>query len=159
MTDCEAIEVKHSSAGRRSASSPRRAVTLMELLTVTIVIGILSVMTIPTIGTSIEQSHADLAGGNLKFIWTAQRYYWLDNREFAPDLVTLNSARLLDVSVVSGSRRYAYAIDSADADGFQASATRVGSEQWGGAFEIDESGTITGTVQSPSRGPITPGFE
>ena len=159
MTDCEAIEVKHSSAGRRSASSTRRAVTLMELLTVTIVIGILSVMSVPTIGKSIEQSHADLAGGNLKFIWNAQRYYWLDNQEFAPDLITLNSAGLLDASVVAGSSRYAYAIVSADADGFLASATRVGSTQWVGAFEIDESGTITGTVQSPSSGPITPGFE
>ena len=107
MTDCEAIEVKHSSAGRRSASSTRRAVTLMEVLTVITVMGILSVISVPKVRNTIEQSHADLAGANLKSIWTAQRYYWLENREYAPDLTTLQNDGLLDGTVVAGTSRYA----------------------------------------------------
>ena len=107
---------------------------------------------------TIEQSHADIAGANLRAIWSAERLYWLEYRTYADNLATLVSAGLLDPSIAAASGRYTYAIDAADSSTFTASASRVGSARWSGQFTIDEEGTVTGVVQALGEPDIAPGF-
>ena len=95
-------------------------------------------------------------------------FYWLENRTYAADLQTLTDDGLLDLNFNANAPRYEFSIVSADADGFQAVARRrifndlgtpVYNGAWQGAFTIDETGTITGTVdRQPSGAVLTPAF-
>ena len=69
----------HSGAGRRGYS-------LVEMIVAVIVAGVLLSIGVPRFQRSLEQSRADVAGANLRAIWSAQRLYWLQNRAFAADL-------------------------------------------------------------------------
>jgi prepilin-type N-terminal cleavage/methylation domain-containing protein len=137
---------------------PRHGLTIMEVVTVLAIIGVLLSMAAPSFSRTMEQAHADLAGANLQSIWTAQRYYWLENRTYAPDLLTLEAIDLLDSAIVDGSLRYQFAVTAADAASFTATATRTGSTRWTGGFTIDETGTMSGEVQAFGENDITPGF-
>lgn len=138
----------------------RRALTLIEALTALTVISILLATSVPSVVRTMEQAHADMAGANLRAVWCAQRSYWLDNRLYAPDLATLDAAGLLDAVIVGGTGRYTYSVVSADGAEFVATASRTGSSVWSGQFDIDETGTITGTVaKSGASYQITPGFD
>ncbi len=131
----------------------------MEVMLVLVVIGVLISMSAPSFHRSIEQSCADIAGANLRAIWTAQRLYWLENRTYTSDLSELESLGLLDPTIVSGTSRYAYAVSTADATTFTATATRTGSVRWTGQFTIDESGVLSGTIQAAGQPGIVPGFQ
>ena len=144
----------------RSASlqSRRAGVSLYEVIIALAVIGVLMASSAPSFSRSIEQSHADMAGANLRAIWSAQRLYWLEHRTFADDLTTLESLGLLDPTIISGGRRYRYAIADSDDETFAASATRVGSARWSGQFSVDETGSVSGTIQASGVPDISPGF-
>jgi len=122
------------------------------------IIGVLFALAAPSFRRSLEQSHADIAGANLRAIWTAQRLYWLENRTFCDSLSKLESLELIDPTVVAASAPYAYVLMTATETTFTARASREESDVWEGHFLIDEAGAITGSVSSPSSGPITPGF-
>ncbi len=134
-------------------------VSLMEIMVVLTVIGILLSASVPSFVRSMEQAHADMSGANLRAIWNAQRLYWLENHAYATSLSILEATGLLDSTLVSGSPRYSYAITFADADGFTATATRIGSGHWSGQFAISESGQLTGVVAAPGEDNIVPGFQ
>jgi type II secretory pathway pseudopilin PulG len=122
----------------------------------------------PSVMRSLEQSHADLAGASLRMINTAQRFYWLENRTYAANLQTLIDDGLLDGNIAADGPRYEFSIVAADANGFQATARRrifndVGTPiyngSWEGAFTIDETGAISGTVdRNGSSTQLTPAF-
>jgi Tfp pilus assembly protein PilE len=131
----------------------------MEVLTVLVVIGVLLSMAAPSFRRTTEQACADIAGAKLRAIWSAQRYYWLDNHTYATNLTDLSACDLLDSTITSGSARYSYSMVSADAQGFEAQANRIGSSRWTGSFTIDETGLITGTVQVGGGPGVTPGFQ
>ena len=63
-------------------------------------------MSVPTVARTMEQAHADLAGANLKAVWNAQRFYWLEHRTYAADWAALEAAGLLDTAMYAGSGRY-----------------------------------------------------
>ena len=133
--------------------------TLIEVLITLTVISVVLAMSAPSVVRTMEQAHADMVGANLRAIWIAERAYWLDHRVYATDLATLQTAGLLDPSIVAGSR-YTYAISNADGSHFRAVATRVGSGVWSGQLAIDETGAISGAVTNArSNYQITPGFE
>ena len=67
----------------------KRGYTLVEMIVAVIVAGVLLSVGVPRFAQSLEQSRADVAGANLRSIWSAQRLYWLQNRTYAPDLPTL----------------------------------------------------------------------
>ncbi len=137
----------------------RRGVSLMEVMVVLVVIGVLISMSAPTFSRSIEQSWADIAGANLRAIWSAQRLYWLENRTYTSDLSELESLGLIDPTIVAGTSRYNYAISAAAAGTFTAAATRTGSTRWTGQFAIDENGALSGAVQATGQPDIVPGFQ
>ncbi|MCA9263816.1 MAG: prepilin-type N-terminal cleavage/methylation domain-containing protein [Planctomycetales bacterium] len=138
--------------------SCRRGVSLMEVLVVLTVIGVLISMSAPSFTRSMEQAHVDVAGANLRVIWNAQRLYWLEHRAYADSLTTLVDLGLLDATVETGSSRYQYSIDAADADSFAAVATRINSTRWSGALQIDDTGTVSGTISASGENDMTPGF-
>jgi len=139
--------------GRRT---PRQAVTFVEVVTVLVVIGVLISMSAPTFTRTIEQAQADIAGANLQAIWSAQRFYWLENRDYAKDLEELVELDLLDPSVLAGTRRYRYRIRNADKDSFEAEAERVNSSRWSGEYTLIETGEITGIIQATGEPFIQP---
>jgi prepilin-type N-terminal cleavage/methylation domain-containing protein len=146
-------------SGRATAAPGRRGVSLMEVMLVAVIIGILISMSAPSFHRGIEQSWADIAGANLRAIWSAQRLYWLENRTYTGDLSELESLGLLDPTIVSGTSRYVYAISAADGTGFRATATRIGSLRWTGQLAIDESGILSGAIQAVGEPSIVPGFQ
>jgi type IV pilus assembly protein PilE len=131
----------------------------MEVVLVLTVMGILISMAAPSFRRSMEQSRADIAGANLRAIWGAERLYWLENRTYTNDLSELESLGLLDPTIVAASTRYVYAIPSADASTFTATATRTGSTRWTGQFSIDEDGVLSGVIQASGQPNIVPGFQ
>jgi prepilin-type N-terminal cleavage/methylation domain-containing protein len=132
--------------------------TLIEVMAVLAMIGVLVSMAAPSLRRSMEQTRADMAGGNLRAIWAAQRVHWLEYRTYAENLADLVSEELVDPTLLSGGGQYVYAIPSADSTTFTATATRTGSGQWSGQFTIDQTGVVSGTVQADSQPTITPGF-
>ncbi len=130
----------------------------MEIMLVLAVMGVLISMSAPSFRRSMEQSRADIAGANLRAIWTAQRVYWLEYQTYADNLPSLQSAGLLDPTIASATDPYQYQIWSADTGSFTAKATRSGSVRRSGAFTIDEEGVMSGTVDAVGEPSIVPGF-
>ena len=138
---------------RRSGSS------LVEMIITILVLGVLLSMGIPQFAQSLEQSRANVAGANLRALWSAQRLYWLENRTYSPDLATLLSANLIDPSLTTETAPYTFAVSNASSTTFTATATRSGSSTWSGSYTIIQDGTFSGTVQSGSGVTIVPGFQ
>ena len=97
---------------RRPANSPPqragthlapRGMTLVEVLTVAVLLGILFAMAAPSFVDTVEHAHADIAGANLWAIWSAERFYWLENRTYTTNLAALEAQGLLDPAIVAGS--------------------------------------------------------
>ena len=143
----------------------RSAFSLVEIMVTMTILSILIGISAPRVMRAVEQSHADLAGAALRSVNSAQRFYWLENRVYADTIQLLVDDGLLDNDFVSSIPRYEFAIASADAAGFQATATRRNFDEfgsavydgaWQGAFTIDETGTISGTVDGPTLAGFTP---
>src|SRR5688572_29098867 len=120
---------RHLEAGRRGG---KRALTLMEVVAVSAIIGVMISSSAPSFRRAIERSRADVATANLQAIWSAQRLYWLETRSYAEDLSVLQSAGLLGPTIVGQTGGYVYTISDADSKTFTAVATRRGSTQWNG---------------------------
>ena len=131
------------------------------MLVALIVTGVLLSVGVPRFQQSLEQSRANVAGANLRAIWSTQRLYWLENRTYAPDLNTLLSANLIDPSLPTAAVPYSYIILANASDSwFAATATRAGSTNWSGSFTIAADGTFSGSVQQSGQGiTIVPGFQ
>jgi prepilin-type N-terminal cleavage/methylation domain-containing protein len=138
----------------------KRGYSLVEMIVAVIVAGVLLSMGVPKFAQSLEQSRADVAGANLRAIWSAQRLYWLQNRTYAPDLSTLLSANLIDPSLPTATTPFGYSIAGATDSWFTATATRSGSPSWSGSFTIAADGSFSGGVQQSGQGiTLEPGFQ
>lgn len=141
---------------------PPSAFTLIELIVVLTVIAVMIGMAVPRFDRAIEQSRADVAMGNLRAIWAAQRLYWLEYHTYTDTLsqasspVGLVELGLLDPQVVSTTGDYTYALSSVSGDTFQATATRRASTHWAGEFTIDQTGELDGAVSASDEPDITP---
>jgi prepilin-type N-terminal cleavage/methylation domain-containing protein len=151
-------------------ASPRRGMcprhfrkpgyTLIEIIVGLIVTGVLLSIGVPRFQQSLEQSRANVAGANLRTIWSAQRLYWLENRTYAPDLNTLLAANLIDPSLPTATAPYSYLVANVSDSGFTATATRCGTTNWSGSYTIAADGTFSGTVQQSGQGiTVVPGFQ
>jgi len=137
----------------------RRGTTLMEVAVVTTIIGVMAAMSAPSFQRAMEQSRADLAGANLRAIWSAERLYWLEYRTYTTDLSALQSLGLLDPSIVSSQTFYVYQVTSTSADTFTATANRVLNARWNGAFSIDDTGLPSGALTSTGDPNIVPNYQ
>jgi prepilin-type N-terminal cleavage/methylation domain-containing protein len=149
-------------ARRRPGGAARRGHTLIEAMVTIVITGVLASFGIPKFQLSLEQTRANVAGANLRAIWSAQRLYWLEYRYYAPDLNTLQSANLIDPGLASGTTYYTYVVTPTSYDAsqnvidFTATATRTGTPSWSGSFTIDSAGNLTGQVQQGGQGPTIP---
>jgi hypothetical protein len=114
---------------------------------------------VPSFHHLLEKSRADLAGANLRAIWSAERVYWLENHAYTTDFGALQALGLIDSSVVSSVTPYTYQVTAADENGFTATATRAAGALWSGAFTIDETGTISGAISASGELNIVPGYQ
>jgi prepilin-type N-terminal cleavage/methylation domain-containing protein len=137
----------------------RRGFSLIEVMTVCIIMGVLAAFSVPRFMKAMEQSRANIAVANLRTIWTAQRAYALQQIQttgtntYAPDLDTLRNAKLIDQAIADDNGgdpdpgiTYVYKITQTDATTFTASARRVNSTVWTSSLAIDSQGNITGSV-------------
>jgi prepilin-type N-terminal cleavage/methylation domain-containing protein len=138
----------------------QRGFTLTEILIAMTIICILVTMSVPIYSQAIEQARLDAAARDLKTIWSAQRVYWLENRQYAQDLATLKGKDLLSSKFVltrgSLTASYVYEIETADSSSFLAVATRNGSSKWHGEIQIDEFGDISGKVTASGGTVLVP---
>jgi prepilin-type N-terminal cleavage/methylation domain-containing protein len=142
-------------SARRGKSRP--GFSLLEIMMVLTMIGVLLAMSAPSFQRATEQAQADIAAANLRAIWAAQRFYWLENRRYTLDLAQLQD--LLDPSIPGASTPYAYSIKLADSTTFTATATRTGSSMWTGQLTIDQTGMVSGFIQASGENNIVPGFQ
>jgi prepilin-type N-terminal cleavage/methylation domain-containing protein len=133
--------------------------SLLEVMIVLTIMGVLIAMAAPTFQRSLEQARADVAGANLRAIWSAQRLYWLENHSYTNDLNQLQSLGLLDPTIVAATTVYTYAITAADSNAFTATATRTGSARWNGGFTIDQTGAASGAIEAIDAASIQAGFQ
>jgi Tfp pilus assembly protein PilE len=123
------------------------------------IIGVLVSMSVPSFHHLLEKSRADLAGANLRAIWSAERVYWLENHTYTADFGTLQALGLIDSTIVSSATPYVYQITVIDDNTFVATARRAGSALWNGAFTIDETGTTSGVIFASGELNIVPGYQ
>ena len=141
----------------RREARRRRGISLVELVIVTVIIGILASMGIPSFHRALEQSRADLAAANLWAVWSAERLYWLDHRTYAPDLTTLESAGLLD-HAVSAQSFYHFEVAGSDDNTFSVTATRAANARWSGTLSIDQNGAVVGVLSAVGLPDIVPSY-
>ena len=148
--------------GRRAGGdSVRSGYSLIETLVALVMMSVLLAMGVPRFQLSLEQARANVAGANLRSIWSAERLYWLENRGYEADLGTLQSLNLLDPTLVSATAPYTYSVAvSSDGSSFTATATRSGTSSWAGSFTIASDGSFSGSVQQSGQGTvIVPNFQ
>jgi Tfp pilus assembly protein PilE len=125
-----------------------------------VVITLMSVilcMTVPSFQRAVETAKADIAVANLRAVWAAERFYWLEYRTYTGDLSQLASLGLLDPSMTAAASPYAYTVyASADGTSFTATATRASGSRWSGSFAIDQTGAVSGKVSAAEEPDINP---
>ena len=88
------------------------------------IIGILTVIAMPSYQQALEQSQADAAAANLHAIWSAERLYWLDYQTYTTDLTQLQQ---IGPARSDNHRRshhgYTYSVIVGEQQYFQAAAT------------------------------------
>lgn len=136
-----------------------RGHSLVEMIVAMTVMGVMVSIGVPRFQRSLEQSRADLAGANLRAVWSAQRLYWLENRTYAPNLETLVNTKLLDPALIASNTTYSYQVADSSDSGFTATATRIGNTSWTGSLTIIEDGTLSGSIQREGEAGIVPGFQ
>lgn len=148
-----------------------RGYTLVEMMVVLVVAAVLTSFGIPRFTRALEQSRADVAGANLRAIWTAERIYWLDNRTYTNNLSYLASDTppsqeppnpgysLLDPSIMSDPY-YTYVVTVPDNDPttFTVTAQRATNVSWSGTITITHDGILTGTLTCSGQADIVVGF-
>lgn len=134
--------------------------TLTEILIAVTIICILVTMSTPIYSKALEQARLDTAARELKTIWTAQRVYWLDNRSYAENLITLQNLDLISsklaLSQESVSSFYVFEIGNADEEAFTAVARRNASSKWSGQIQIDEFGVLDGSISASDGTVLVP---
>jgi len=135
-----------------------RGYTLVEMMIVLVVMGVMISFGIPQFSRALEQSRADVAGANLRAIWTAERIYWLDNRTYTSSLSVLVSLNLLDPTIPSDTS-YSYLVPAADTATFTATATRAANVSWSGTLTITQDGSLSGTLTCQGQANVVVGFQ
>ena len=124
------------------------------------VIAILLTLAIPSYTRVVEQSQANIAAANLRAIWAAEQWWWLDSMPNTyTDLNTLTTNGLIDPQIMAATSVYVYSIPASTSTTFTAYATRTGSPTWSGMYQVDQTGNVTGQISALNQNPITPGYQ
>lgn len=119
----------------------RNGFTVTELFIAVIILGLLVAGAVPILSKNIEKSKTGEAAANLNLIRMSERDYFLDNNSYTASFSDLS---IDDPNNIASTNRYFnYTIESADASGFTARATRKDGPYTGDYYTIDQTGTIT----------------
>ena len=127
--------------------SQSKGFTLIELMVVVLVAGILAVIAVPSYRAFLLRSHRVEATAALLKLSAAQEQFYLQNNTYTTALEDAPPDGL-GMQAVTQNDFYDIAIDSADAAGFQATATAKGGQaddSHCAEFTIDQAGTKTAT--------------
>ena len=137
------------------------------------VIAILATLAIPSYSRTLEQSQANIAAANLRAVWAAEQWWWLENGTYTPNFSDLQPPTASDPQALglidpqlgpatSAISYYNYQL-SAGSSSFTASATRKQNPTWAGSFTIDQTGQFpsqyTQSISAARQTPITPAFQ
>ena len=103
---------------------PKSAFTIIEIITVVVIIGIIAAFALPNFNKSLEKGRYRNARLNVIAIHSALKIYFAQNGTYLPaaaDLDTINSN--LDINIVDNDFDYSYV---ATATTFSIAAARVG---------------------------------
>ena len=155
-------------SSRRPRSS-RTGSTLVELMIVTLLIGLFAAMAIPSYRSSVEQARTDMAAANLRTLWAAQRFFYLNERSYTSDTDDLIAYGVFKRSEISSATpggpflmyndpSFTYRIELQPNGDFQATATRSAGIAFSGVLTIDAAGVVTGEVIDTDGRVVRPGF-
>ncbi len=148
---------------RRPGVSRRAGHTLVELMTVAVILVVLAGFSAPSFRRAVEQTKADIAGANLRAIWAAERLYWLKNRSYTANYAALRgqtegSEPLLDPRIpfqdseVDGAHPspYLYTITEATTTTLTVKAIRWSYQNttWNGVLVINQDGEFVDTTHN-----------
>ena len=116
---------------------PHKAITLIEILTVIIIIGILVVLALPNFGTMKERALDREAKANLKLIQAAEKIYRMEVGRYFPvdgttesDINNINTGLRLSLT----ERNWDYSVTGGDSLSSQATRSASG---WERNYNID----------------------
>jgi type IV pilus assembly protein PilE len=127
--------------------SKMQGVTLIEMMIVVLVVAVLASIAVPSYRAYLLRSHRVEATAALLNLAAAQEKFYLQNNTYTTELVDAPPDGL-GLRAVTENGYYDIAIDSADAAGFEATATAKGGQaddSHCADFTIDETGTKTAT--------------
>ena len=143
----------------------RRGFTILELMIVVTIMGVLIAVPAPMFGRAMEQPKLDVAASNVRSIWAAERFYYLEKGRYGSlsDLAADTLASdLVDPTILSGATFYSYAVapspDGNNQSGFVATATRPSSPVCSGTVTIDQAGNLAWNVAYAGQA-MTPSLE
>jgi type IV pilus assembly protein PilE len=127
-------------------------VTLMELLTVIVILGVISAVAVPSYRNYLVRTNRSDAKSALMQIQANQEKFYIQNNEYTDDLAT-KSPNGLGMAELTANRYYRLNVD-VDDDGQGYTATATPTEEGGqdddkqcGTFSINDAGVrdVTGT--------------
>jgi len=120
--------------------------TLTEILIVVVIIAVLATLALPMLVKTIEKAKIGEVISNLNLIRTGQKIYFLEEGNFAGDIVSLN----IEDPNTPSSRYFDYLITTGyNATDFTATGTRRDTAQppyEGDEYIIQKDGVITGPL-------------
>lgn len=149
---------------------PRRSgSTLVELMIVALLVGIFAAMAIPSYRSSVEQARTDMAAANLRTLWAAQRFFYLNERYYTSETEDLIAYGIFKHSEISSASAggpflmyndpsFLYRIVLQPNGEFQATATRSAGTTFHGVLTIDAAGVVSGEVTDTRGRVVRPGF-
>jgi len=114
----------------------KKGFTLVELMTVVIIVGILAAIAVPLYRNNVRRAMASEGAALLGAVRTAERVYYAEHNTYTSDKDALG----VDAS---GNKYFTdYTITSADENGFTAQTTGTGDAE-GITVTIDQDGNLT----------------
>jgi type IV pilus assembly protein PilE len=119
---------------------PYLGFSLIELMVTVAIVSILATIAYPSYVEHVRKGHRAAAQEHLMDIAQRQQQYFLDTRDYAPDIATLNMTTPTDVG-----SRYTIAIvpDAGPPPSFTVTATAKGAQLADGDLSIDSAGNKT----------------
>jgi Tfp pilus assembly protein PilE len=136
----------------RDAATARglRGFSIVELTVVLTMAAVILSMALPSFYRAIEKSKADIAITNLRGLWAAEMFFWIENRTYTNDMSSatgLNMYNLLSADMEANqSQTYQYTIVDYSATTFTIRATRTTGSPFTDYFTIDQTGSVSGSV-------------